>query len=289
MRVQSLTGAHTHVFSSNLVNELRVTYLRRKFVDERPGLGSNLAAAIGLTGVSDQAFPAFNIPGYGSSVTTSGNASGQVGTSALGSANVSRFQTPILDTQVLDAVSWSRGRHAYKFGVEFRAGANNEVRDRGSSGILTFTPLITSNLGAANTGNALAAFMLGEVNAGQRPDLGSDPESRLLLALYAQDDWRVTDRLTLNYGLRWEAEFPRYEINNRQNSFDPTAINPVSGTPGVVTFAGVDGTPERAFADRPEQLRAAARLRLPGDRFRAYGASGWSGHLPRSHGQQLDR
>jgi hypothetical protein len=53
--------------------------------------------------------------------------------------------------------------------------------------------------------------------------------------------------LTFNYGLRWETELPRYEKNNKMNSFDPLAINPVSGTPGVVTFAGVNGTPERAF------------------------------------------
>ncbi len=248
VRVQSLTGAHTHVVSSNLVNELRVTYLRRKFIDERPGLGGNLAGTIGLHGVSDRAFPALNIPGYGSSAATAGNASGQVATSALGSANVSRFQTPILDTQVLDALSWSRGRHAYKFGVEFRAGANDEVRDRGSSGILTFTPLITSNLGAPNTGNALAAFMLGEVSSGSVQISDVIQTRASYLAFYAQDDWRVRDRLTLNYGLRWEAEFPRHEINNRQNSFDPQAINPVSGTPGVVTFAGVNGTPARAFA-----------------------------------------
>ncbi len=247
VRIQSLTAAHTHVFGADAVNELRVTYLRRRFVDQHPGLGGNLAAAIGLSGVSDRAFPAFNIPGYGSLVTTSGNASGQVATSALGSANVSRFQTPILDTQILDALSWSRGRHAYKFGAEVRAGANDEVRDRGSSGILTFTPLITSNLGAPNTGNALAAFLLGEVNAGsvQTSDLIQSRAS--YLAFYAQDDWRFTDRLTLNYGLRWEAELPRYELNGRQNSFDPDAINPVSGTPGVVTFAGVNGTPRRAF------------------------------------------
>jgi hypothetical protein len=232
VRVQSLTGAHTHIFTPTLVNELRLTYLRRKFVDQRPGLGSNPAAAIGLRGVTAQAFPAFSIPGYAS----------------LGSAAVSRFQTPILDRQLLESVSWSKGRHAFKFGGEFRAGANDEIRDRGSSGSLTFTPLITSNLGAANTGNALASFLLGEVNAGsvQISDLIRSRAS--YWAFYAQDDWRATSRLTLNYGLRWEAELPRREVDNKMNSFDPLAINPVSGTPGVVTFAGRDGTPERAFA-----------------------------------------
>jgi hypothetical protein len=247
VRIQSLTAAHTHVFSPQLVNDVRVTYLRRKFIDQHPGLGGNLAGVIGLTGVSDRAFPAFNIPGYGSLVATAGNASGQVTTSALGSANVSRFQTPILDRQIIETLSWAPGRHAFKFGVEFRAGANSEVRDRGSSGILTFSPLITSNLGAANTGNALASFMIGEVNAGSVQISDLIQTRAQYWALYAQDDWRVTDRFTLNYGLRWETELPRREINNRMNSFDPLAINPVSGTPGVVTFAGLDGTPERAF------------------------------------------
>jgi carboxypeptidase family protein len=232
VRVQSLTGAHTHIFTPTLVNELRVTYLRRKFIDQRPGLGTNLAATIGLRGVTAQAFPAFTIPGYAS----------------LSSATVSRFQTPILDRQLLESLSWSKGRHAFKLGGEFRGGANDEIRDRGSSGSLTFTPLITSNLGAANTGNALASFMLGEVNGGsvQISDLIRSRAS--YWAFYVQDDWRVTSRLTLNYGLRWEAELPRHEVDNKMNSFDSLAINPVSGTPGVVTFAGRNGTPVRAFA-----------------------------------------
>src|SRR5258705_1818 len=154
----------------------------------------------------------------------------------------------LLDRQILESLSWSQRKHAYKPGAEFRSGANDETRDRGSSGSLAFTPLITSNLGAANTGNALASFLLGEVNAGsvQISDLIQTRAS--YWSFYAQDDWRLTSRLTLNYGLRWEAELPRREINNKMNSFDPTAINPVSGTPGVVTFAGRNGVPERAFA-----------------------------------------
>jgi hypothetical protein len=248
VRVQNVTAGYNHIFTSNVVNEVRVTHLRRKFIDRHPGIGENYAEQIGLRGVSDQAFPVFNIPGYGPSQSaTASAATTNFGTASLSSPTVSRFQSPIKDTQVLQSISWSRGTHAFKFGGEYRWGANDESRDRGSSGVLNFSPLITSNLGAAGTGNALASFLLGEVNAAsvQASDLLRTRAS--YAAFYAQDDWRLTNRLTLNLGVRWEAEFPRYEVDNRMNSFDPLAINPVSGTPGVVTFAGLDGTPRRAF------------------------------------------
>jgi hypothetical protein len=233
VRVQSFLGAHTHVFRPSLVNDLRVTYLRRKFIDTRPGNGDNLAAAIGLSGVSAAAFPAFTIPGYG----TLGNP-----------AAVARYQTPITDTQVLDSLSWFRGKHAVKVGAEFRRGANTETRDRGSSGNFTISPLITSLPGVSGTGNALASFLLGEVNAASILISDRIPSRAAYWGLYVQDDWRVTDRLTVNLGLRWDVELPRRVVGNLMNSFDPAAINPVSGTPGVVTFAGRNGVPERAFA-----------------------------------------
>ena len=249
VRVQNLTAGHTHIFGANVANDLRLTYLRRSFIDRHPGLGDNLAAKIGLTGVSDRAFPVFNIPGYGPTQSaTASAATTNFGTASLSSPTVARVQTPVTDLQVLDSVTWSHGTHAFKFGGEYRAGANDESRDRGSSGNLTFSPLITSNLGAANTGNALASFLLGEVNAASLQYSDVIRTRASYAAFYAQDDWRLTPRLTLNYGLRWEAEFPRYEVDNRQSSFDPLAINPVSGTPGVVTFAGVNGAPRRAFA-----------------------------------------
>ena len=58
---------------------------------------------------------------------------------------------------------------------------------------------------------------------------------------YVQDAWKVNPKLTLNLGLRYDIESPRYLDNNHQNSFDVNAINPVSGTPGIVTFAGING------------------------------------------------
>src|SRR5262249_57635034 len=87
------------------------------------------------------------------------------GTGWVRRRTVFRVQTPVTDRQFLESLTWSRGKHAYKFGGEYRLGANDERRDRGSSGNLTFSPLITSNPGAPGTGNALPSFLLGEGNA----------------------------------------------------------------------------------------------------------------------------
>src|SRR5207247_9441719 len=101
--------------------------------------------------------------------------------------------------------SWFRGKHAWKFGVEYRAGANDEIRDRGSAGNFIVSPLITDLPGSsATTGNALASFLLGEVNSASIQASDKIPSRSSYLALYAEDDWRITDRLTINAGLRWE-------------------------------------------------------------------------------------
>jgi hypothetical protein len=260
VRVQTILGSYSHLFSPSVTNDFRYSYLRRKFIDSRPGFGDNLAAKIGLTGVSDAAFPAFTIPGYG---VPAGYVAGNVtvpntGASLGNPTMVYRLQTPIVDQQFLEALSWYRGRHALKFGAEYRAGANDEIRDRGSAGNFIISPLIT--------GNSLASFLLGEVNAASIQVSGKIPSRASYLALYAQDDWRVSDRLTVNAGLRWEVEFPRRVVGNKMNSFDPLAINPVSGTPGVVTFAGINGTPERAFHTDWNNIgpRFGFAYRLPG-------------------------
>jgi hypothetical protein len=269
VRVQSVLGSYTHVFSPTVTNELRYTYLRRKFIDVRPGFGENLAAKLGLTGVSDAAFPAFTIPGYG---VPAGISAGNVTVPNTGAAlgnptSVYRHQTPILDQQLAEAVSWFRGKHALRFGGEYRAGANDEIRDRSSAGAFTTSPLITGlPQSAATTGNALASFLLGYISTASMQFSDKIASRASYMALYLQDDLRISERLTINAGLRYEVEFPRYVLRNRMNSFDPAAINPVSGTPGVVTFAGVNGTPVRAF--RTDWNNIGPRLgfawRIPG-------------------------
>lgn len=61
------------------------------------------------------------------------------------------------------------------------------------------------------------------------------------MGFFVQDDWKTSKNLTLNLGLRWEMDFPRSETKDHQSGFDPLKRNPVSRTPGVITFAGTDG------------------------------------------------
>jgi hypothetical protein len=266
VRVQSFLVAHTHTFGPTLSNDLRFTYLRRKFIDSRPGAGDDLASKIGLTGVADAAFPAFTIPGYGVPAgITSGNIAIPTSGATFGNPTaVARYQTPILDQQILDSMSWYHGKHAFKFGAEVRFGANDEIRDRGSAGNFSFSPQGTG-LGSAG-GNGFATFLLGDAYAASIQVSDKIPSRAAYWAVYLQDDWRITDRLTINAGIRYDVELPREVIGNKQNSFDPLAINPVSVTPGVVTFAGINGTPERAFATDWNNIgpRLGFAYRLPG-------------------------
>ena len=228
-RAQNVLAGWTHIFSPTLLNETRIAYLRRANIQLRPPSDA-VAGTLGLKGVSDAAFPMVSITGV----------------AALG-GNPFRLQTPITDMQFQESVSWFRGAHALKAGMEYRRGYNQDNTDTSSSGNFAFNPQITGLPGASNTGIAFASFLLGEVNSAStvKPDIIASHAA--YWAAYVQDDWRVSTRLTLNFGLRWEAEVPRTVDGDRMNAFDPRAINPVSGTPGVITFAGRNGVPSNAY------------------------------------------
>ncbi len=102
-------------------------------------------------------------------------------------------------------------------------------------------------------GNAFASFLLGAPSGGQ-VDVNPTPHYKWFFAApWIQDDWRVSNKLTVNLGFRWDVNGSVTEENNMLNyAFDPTLVNPVSARVGQqvlggIRFAGVDGAPDRPW------------------------------------------
>ncbi len=217
-------GSWTRTLSASLVNEFRFTYGNRTFHQTSKGLGGKWPSQIGIRGVPDNAFP---------HITASG-------LTALGPNSQERRQFPIQQYQFVDSLSWVHGRHALKFGGEVRPSYNLDVFLPTVSGSFTFDLKPTGLPGVANSGNGLASLLLGFPTAFSARQTEPLDRSTWYLAGFVQDDWTVHTGLTVNVGVRWETDTSMVDANNRLNGFDAAAMNPVSRTPGVVRFAGVD-------------------------------------------------
>ncbi|MCA2965148.1 MAG: TonB-dependent receptor [Acidobacteriaceae bacterium] len=217
-KIHAALGSWMHNFTPVLLNEVRYAYSRRLAINRAAGTGSGFNGKIGLRGVDESAFPIIAVTGQ-SGFSVSPN---------------ERIQTPILTHHLVDNLTWIKGKHTIKTGFEMRYSLNKDEFSQSGGGSFTFND--------RGTRSGMAAFLLGwTTSAGQsKPDL---LEARTdYYGFYVQDDWKVARNLTFNLGLRWELDTPRWErIDNRQSGFNGTAINPVSGTPGVVTFSGRDG------------------------------------------------
>ena len=106
-------------------------------------------------------------------------------------------------------------------------------------GQYTFSQFGTSQPQTAGTGHSYASYLLGLVNAATVASNTRAGDRSKYYAVYAQDDWKLTRTLTLNYGLRWEVQPPFYEVAGRTSIMDPTVPNSgAAGRPGAVIFAG---------------------------------------------------
>ncbi len=228
---KSYLFADTYSLKSNLIMDARYSFANRINHSLSPGVGSDVIRQIGLRGVPDDAFPTINVSGI----------------AGLGDSS-ERRQFPIKQHQAVNNWTWVRGRHMVKFGGELRESINFEINRPIISGDYSFATTGTGLPGNAQTGLGFASFLAGFVNGFSLRE--TDPLDRYswYLGFFVQDDWKVSSRLTLNLGLRWETDTPITDKDNRMNGFDQQAINPVSRTPGVVRFAGVSGWPEQPYA-----------------------------------------
>jgi hypothetical protein len=139
------------------------------------------------------------------------------------------------------AWSWSKPKHLIKFGADFEILPYIFVNNTNTNGTAGFENSDTGLPGftTGNTGWGWASYVLGAVNSMQ---VSTELENKFTsggTALYAQDTWRVTPRLTVDYGLRWDIYIPGHMSHDAWSTFDPGAANPAAGgIPGALTFYG---------------------------------------------------
>ncbi|MGH9769103.1 MAG: TonB-dependent receptor domain-containing protein, partial [Blastocatellia bacterium] len=257
-RARNFVAEYTHTLSPTTVLTGRIGFARTLFVFSNQGLGfkpSSLGLPASIDSVVDrQMFPAFGVSGM----------------TSLG-GNDHRFNA-FMSYPFVATLTRSQGKHNWKYGGEVRLIRVN-VWEARNAGQFNFNAGMTQgpnpNAASSSAGYGLASFLLGTGTTGNVLIQGwkNVAAQSFYYAGYAQDDWRVTSKLTLNLGVRYDYDAPRTERYDRMNFFDPDAPSPlaskVSAFPnlkGGVRFVGVDGNPRHQYFKDTNNL--APRLGL---------------------------
>jgi hypothetical protein len=198
----------THTFGANLLNEVRFGFNKVRFTQNSTPTTSlgNISEQLGITGANLQSPGLMLI-----------NISGNNGANAsIGQQNIKQV---FHDAQIQaeDNVAITHGHHTTRTGLQYVRLRQNYIYP-GNNGVLG---LLNVN---SLTGSGLADFWLGNIGGGSNRDTGGantlDQLRGNVLGAYVQDDWRLTSRLTLNLGLRFEDHTPLYEDQNRVVNFN---------------------------------------------------------------------
>jgi hypothetical protein len=214
-------GAHnfvtseTHIFSPALLNEARIGYQETQEIQQTEGV-PRLFNQYGIIGADNYpqvlGLPTFAVSG----LTTLGTTGpGTLQTAATGSGN-QPIDKEGRTIQVDDSLSWTHGRHNIKYGFDFQQVtlyADVTLSARPSYG---FTGVYTENpQSRSTTGAPFADFLLGETASATVGTRVTSNSRQHIYQGYVQDDWKLTSRLTVNAGLRYELPLPFYETSNR--------------------------------------------------------------------------
>lgn len=196
-----LALGYTHVFSPTVTNEVHAG-LNRVRIDFIQDTKLN-PADFGISSPST-VFPNITVPG------------------ALVFGGLNNFPQGRGDNsfQYNEALGWVRGKHSLRFGAEYRRFDSNNFNG-GTGGVISF--------------GTMAAFLAGTPTSATETALPATPAVRVNGAgIFAQDDWKISARVTLNLGLRWEYNGVPHELHNRFSIYDfaQNKLNPV-GTNGV--------------------------------------------------------
>jgi hypothetical protein len=256
---QSLATGFDYTVSPSLITDFRLGYFRYHVHVTPNDFGSSPMTAAGIPNLNlDNNFTS----GFSQIITSNGNNDIQTrgGISEFGEGlDVGRCNCPLTEDehQYQFVNNWTKmaGNHQIKFGGDFRLATNLRVpSDQHRAGVLTFDRAFTSDPSlSVPGGSGLATFLLGDVTSIQRyvSSTTTATEHQKRAFFYGQDTWRMTPKLTLNYGLRWETYFPEtvdhpgegalFNIND--------GLLHVANTGGIPSNMGVD-TNYHNFAPR---------------------------------------
>jgi len=242
-RAQHLGLGYTHMFSPQLLNDLHGGYFRYAV----NALPFNFGKSIG----SD----VLGIPNANRSTDPNSSGLTNIDIAGFTSLGDSMFLPEhVFENifQVADTLTWIRGRHSLKFGIDFRRQQRNFYQVTAPRGFFGFGGVYTNDLSTANGGNGLADLLLGIADANEQDFLaGLYPTRYWDLGGFVQDDFRIRPNLTINLGLRYDITSP---ANGRVGNFDLNrGIVVTSYGQNPVSHAGVqfdkkDWAPRIGFA-----------------------------------------
>src|SRR5215467_4488883 len=200
---------YQHTFSPNLLNEVRVGDTRRSVERSAVSLSSAAGGALNIPGIPTNGQFPNTLP------TFAPNGYQQIGSPTN---TASDFSTSV--TEIADSLTWLKGRHTMKMGFDWRWERLNVVQPPWPTGNFAFSTVGSDLPGVTGTGNAFASFLLGQVQTFSIDLQQSQIQERARFQEYfIQDEWRVSDRLTISPGLRYTKNFPTTEINGQTAVF----------------------------------------------------------------------
>lgn len=204
--VRQVMVSNTRTFGGNKVNEARFGYnyffnsLGRELANSR-----DVVAELAIPGVSLGPPISWGIPNIGIA-----------GFSGFGDDSEGPYVNNNKTFQAVDNFSWTLGSHSVKFGGELRWDQYNQVGNQFARGAFLFEANVTSNLGAPNTGNAFADFLLGYCKRCEASVSLANIQFRAFSQyFYFDDSWKITPKLTVNFGLRYEYTPPWLDKTGR--------------------------------------------------------------------------
>lgn len=209
-RFQNAAASYTRTLGPAMLSETRFGYNREYTLEGAPGLGTNHTQAAGIGGFerTTEELPRFP----------------QIG--IIGFAGIDgRTFRPLNNTndiyQLIQTISWFAGNHTWKAGLDYRYQDNSNFNAAYNSGLFSFTGAYTRAPSVSGSGSAFADFLLGLPGSAQR----SFPRERFgnrftNLHAFVQDDWRVSNDLTINLGLRYEYNPWPLGYDNQLSLFD---------------------------------------------------------------------